>query len=47
VLVLLITAGRQMVDSTHGSTTSIMLIWAGNAVLLALVAGVYLKLLRR
>jgi lipopolysaccharide export LptBFGC system permease protein LptF len=48
ILVLLITAGRQMTEGgARNVTVGIILIWAGNAVLLAVVAGVYLKLLRR
>jgi lipopolysaccharide export LptBFGC system permease protein LptF len=49
VLVLLITAGRQMADSISARNVSIglNLIWAGNVVLLALVVGVYFKLLRQ
>ena len=47
VLVLLITAGRKMVESTGISVTmGYAIIWAGNVLLLALVAGVYAKLLR-
>jgi hypothetical protein len=48
VLVLLITAGRQLAEGDPRNVTKgIVLIWAGNAVLLALVAGVYGKLLRQ
>ncbi|HEY4329400.1 MAG TPA: LptF/LptG family permease [Phycisphaerae bacterium] len=47
-LVLLITAGREVTEgNARNVTTGITLIWAGNALLLVLVAGVYLKLLRR
>ncbi len=47
-LVLLITAGRQLAEGNHKNVSSgIVLIWAGNVVLLALVAAVYAKLLRR
>jgi lipopolysaccharide export LptBFGC system permease protein LptF len=48
VLVLLITAGRQLTEgNARNVTTGISLIWAGNAVLLLLVTGVYLRLVRR
>jgi lipopolysaccharide export system permease protein len=48
VLVLLITAGRQVTEnSSHSVVPGIILIWAGNVILLAVVAAVYLKLLRR
>lgn len=47
VLVLLITAGRKMVESSGISVTmGYAIIWAGNLLLLALVAGVYARLLR-
>jgi hypothetical protein len=48
ILVLLITAGRQLTESgpTH-TVGGITMIWAGNAFLLLLVAGVYGALLRR
>jgi len=46
-LVLLITAGRELAEGDAKNVSAgIALIWAGNAVLLALVAGVYAKLLR-
>ena len=48
VLVLLITAGRQVTEGNVRNVSSgIAMIWAGNAVLVLLVAGVYFKLLRR
>jgi hypothetical protein len=48
ILVLLITAGRQMTDgSVNNIIPGILLIWAGNGVLLVIMAGVYMKLLRR
>ncbi|MGN6368676.1 MAG: LptF/LptG family permease [Phycisphaerae bacterium] len=48
ILVLLITAGRQMAEgSARNEEMGIWLIWAGNLVLLVLVAGVYYKLLRQ
>lgn len=48
ILVLLITAGRQLTEGdARNVNTGIALIWAGNVVLLLLVGGVYLKLLRR
>ena len=47
VLVLLITAGREMAEgSARNEHMGIGLIWAGNVVLLVIVAGVYSKLLR-
>jgi lipopolysaccharide export LptBFGC system permease protein LptF len=48
-LVLLITAGRQMAEgiNVRNVTIGLSLIWAGNAVLLAMVMGVYAKLLRQ
>ncbi len=48
LLVLLITAGRRMVEwSDHNATQGYMIIWAGNAILLGLVVSVYWKLLRQ
>jgi lipopolysaccharide export LptBFGC system permease protein LptF len=48
VLVLLITAGREMTEGDPKNVRAgIALIWAGNIVLLGLVAGVYGKLLRK
>lgn len=48
LLVLLITAGREVTEGKGDHLTAgISLIWAGNAVLLLLVAGIYTKLLRR
>jgi lipopolysaccharide export LptBFGC system permease protein LptF len=48
VLVLLITAGRQLAEGSHNHVPAgIILIWAGNVVLLGLVAAVYAKLLRQ
>jgi lipopolysaccharide export LptBFGC system permease protein LptF len=48
ILVLLITAGRQLTEGDpHNVRSGIIMIWAGNGVLLAIVAGVYMKLLRR
>jgi hypothetical protein len=48
LLVLLITAGRQLTEGKpENLRAGITMIWAGNAVLLALVAGVYAKLLRK
>jgi lipopolysaccharide export LptBFGC system permease protein LptF len=48
VLVLLITAGRQVTEgNVRHVPAGIAMIWAGNAVLVLLVAGVYFKLLRR
>jgi hypothetical protein len=48
-LVLLITAGRQMAEGINprNVTIGLSLIWAGNAILLAMVVGVYSKLLRQ
>ena len=47
VLVLLITAGRRVMEEQHTSLTmGLSLLWAGNVILLALVVGVYSKLLR-
>ncbi|HVX86055.1 MAG TPA: LptF/LptG family permease [Phycisphaerae bacterium] len=47
ILVLLITAGQQLAESSNShASAGIMLIWAGNVFLLALVAGVYAVLLR-
>jgi lipopolysaccharide export LptBFGC system permease protein LptF len=47
LMVLLITAGREMAEgSAKTAHTGIALIWAGNALLLAMVAAVYAKLLR-
>jgi lipopolysaccharide export LptBFGC system permease protein LptF len=48
MMVLLITAGREMAEgSSKMAHTGIALIWAGNVVLLAMVAAVYAKLLRQ
>jgi lipopolysaccharide export LptBFGC system permease protein LptF len=48
ILVLLITGGRQLTEgSPRNVVPGIILIWAGNGILLAIVAGVYAKLLRR
>jgi lipopolysaccharide export LptBFGC system permease protein LptF len=48
VLVLLITAGRELAEGNPNNVRAgITLIWAGNGILLALVAGVYAKLLRQ
>ena len=48
ILVLLITAGRQMVENSQGSPgPGYTMIWAGNLILVALVVGVYAKLLRQ
>ncbi len=48
LMVLLITAGREMAEGSPKTvTTGIALIWAGNVVLLAMVAAVYAKLLRQ
>jgi len=48
ILVLLITAGRQLTEGDpHNVRSGIIMIWAGNGILLAIVAGVYAKLLRR
>ncbi len=48
VLVLLITAGRQVTEGNPRNVTAgIAMIWAGNGVLILLVAGVYFRLLRR
>jgi hypothetical protein len=48
ILVLLITAGRELAEGdVRNMKTGIGMIWAGNVVLLTLVAGVYAKLLRR
>lgn len=48
VLVLLITAGRRIVESANGNPAQgIAVIWAGNAILVALVVTVYAKLLRQ
>jgi lipopolysaccharide export LptBFGC system permease protein LptF len=48
ILILLITAGRQVTEGTSPNVVpGIILIWAGNVVLLAIVAAVYFKLLRR
>jgi lipopolysaccharide export LptBFGC system permease protein LptF len=48
ILVLLITGGRQLTESSPRNVIpGIILIWAGNGILLAIVAGVYAKLLRR
>ncbi len=47
VLVLLITAGREMAEgSARNEQMGIGLIWAGNVVLLVILVGVYSKLLR-
>jgi lipopolysaccharide export LptBFGC system permease protein LptF len=48
VLVLLITAGRRMVENAEPGHTlpGLATIWAGNVLLLLLVTGVYAKLLR-
>jgi len=48
-LVLLITAGRQMAEglSNRNVPIGITLIWMGNAIILALIIGVYSKLLRQ
>jgi lipopolysaccharide export LptBFGC system permease protein LptF len=47
-MVLLITAGREMAEgSSKMAHTGIVLIWAGNVALLAMVAAVYAKLLRQ
>ena len=49
ILVLLITGGRQLTEgkNPHNVIPGIILIWAGNGILLGIVAGVYAKLLRR
>ena len=48
LLVLLITAGREVTEGKPEHVgMGIFLIWAGNGVLLLLVAAVYAKLLRR
>ncbi len=48
VLVLLITAGRRIVENVHSNPgQGIAMIWAGNVLLVALVIGVYAKLLRQ
>ena len=48
LLVLLITAGREVTEGNAAHTASgIILIWAGNGILLAIVAAVYGKLLRQ
>ena len=48
ILVLLITAGRQLTEGNPKNVLSgIIMIWAGNGVLLAIVAAVYARLLRR
>jgi len=48
VLVLLITAGRQVTESAGGNeAVGLTLIWAGNFILLAIVAIVYSVLLRK
>jgi lipopolysaccharide export LptBFGC system permease protein LptF len=48
LLVLLITAGRELAEGNPNNVRAgVALIWAGNGVLLALVAGVYAKLLRQ
>ncbi len=48
ILVLLITAGREVTEGPGSKqAVGLSLIWAGNAVLLLLVVGVYAKLLRR
>jgi len=47
VLVLLITAGRHMVEwSDRNATEGYLVIWAGNVILVILVAAVYSRLLR-
>jgi lipopolysaccharide export LptBFGC system permease protein LptF len=47
LLVLLITAGRQMAEgSPRTAHAGLVMIWAGNIVILGLVAAVYAKLLR-
>jgi len=47
VLILLIIAGRRMVeDASGGIAFGLGIVWAGNVLLLGLVAGVYAKLLR-
>jgi lipopolysaccharide export LptBFGC system permease protein LptF len=48
-LVLLITAGRQMAEGINARnvTIGLSLIWAGNVIILAMVIGVYSKLLRQ
>jgi lipopolysaccharide export LptBFGC system permease protein LptF len=48
VLVLLITAGRMLTEgSAKNVAPGLVMIWAGNLILLVIVAGVYAKLLRR
>jgi hypothetical protein len=48
ILVLLITGGRQLTEgSPHNVLAGKIVIWAGNGILLAIVAAVYTKLLRR
>lgn len=48
VLVLLMTAGRRVMESSHGDPMQgIAIIWTGNVILVALVIGVYAKLLRQ
>lgn len=47
ILVLLITAGRELAEGNRANVDAgIAMIWAGNLILLALVIGVYAKLLR-
>ncbi|MCL2648565.1 MAG: LptF/LptG family permease [Phycisphaerales bacterium] len=47
ILVLLITAGRQVTEgNARNMTTGICLIWAGNAIIVAFIGVVYSKLLR-
>jgi len=48
ILVLLITAGREVTEGSAAHTASgLILIWAGNGILLGIVAAVYGKLLRQ
>ena len=48
ILVLLITAGRRMVENGSGhETAGLWVIWTGNIFLLLLVMGVYARLVRR
>ena len=48
VLVLLITAGRQLAEGDiRNETAGVVMIWAGNGILLILVTSVYAKLLRQ
>ncbi len=48
ILVLLITAGRRMVENGSGNEVAgLWVIWTGNIFLLALVLCVYARLVRR